>query len=141
MSDEEKQAKAKVETEAQAKAEAQTKLEDEAAKLGIKKSKVKIPAHSKKIKDQSAEARKHEELINKRLANRIAKAKAKPLSDQAARKRLITARLTHSADYPKLQVAQWKWELLQMSMRQWRPGKRMPKKGKTVYEDIMDGDE
>ena len=147
-SDEEKQTKAAKEAEAKAeqariKAEddekARVKLEDEAATLGITKSKVRIPTRSKKIKDHAAEERKHKELINKRLKNRIAKANAKSLSTQATRKRLIKARLTHSIDYPKEQVKQWRGEWDMMNMRKWRPGRRMPKV-KSVYDEIMDED-
>lgn len=156
MSDEEKQAKvkaeAKVEAEARAKAktqaearamvsakaQARAKLEKEANMLGIKRTKIKLPPHSKLIKDMPAEITRHEMLSDQRLAKRIAKKKAKILSQQAARRILLLARLTHSHDFPKKMVLQYNWELNQMALKQWRPGQRMPKGKKSVYEDIMD---
>ena len=131
------EAKAKEEAEIKAEAEAGKKAElhDEAATLGITRTKVRT--QGAKVKDGQAEAVRHEKLADKRLENRIKKAKAKPKSKKQIRKEYLRARLSHRQDFPKAQMKQAQWELDRMDIGKWKPGQRMPR-GKTEYDKIME---
>ena len=132
-------AEAKAEQEAEAKANAEAKekarLNEEAATLGIKRSKIRT--QGAKVKDGQAEAVRHAKLADKRLENRIKKAKAPKKSPQQIRKRYLLAKLSHRQDYPKAQIAQARWELDRIDRKKWKPGQRMPKR-KSVYDEIME---
>lgn len=131
------EAKAKEEADAKAKAEAgkKAKLHDEARKLGITRTKVRT--QGAKVKDGQAEAVRHEKLADKRLENRIKKAKAPKKSKQQIRKEFLLAKLSHRQDFPKAQIAQARWELDRMDRKKWKAGQRMPRR-KSVYDEIME---
>lgn len=131
------EAKAKQESEAKANAEAEKKanLNEKAATLGISRSKIRT--QGAKVKDGQAESVKHEKLADKRLENRIKKAKAPKKSPREIRKSFLLAKLSHRQDYPKAQIAQAKWELDRIDRKKWKPGQRMPRR-KSVYDEIME---
>ena len=144
----EAEAKVKLDAEASVKADKEKAAADQEAKdneiaeeaktLGVTGSKIKLERSKTKEKYREKEAKKHADLAKGRLAHRVAKAKAKPLTPKQTRKLQINAMLTHWQDYPKEKVQQGRWELVQMSINQWKKGKRMPKTKKTEYEEIMD---
>ncbi len=123
------------EVEAEAKAKKKAALNKEAASLGIKRSKVRT--QGAKVKDDQAEAARHEVLADKRLENRIKRAKLPKKSQQQVRKAYLLAKLSHRQDFPKAQIAQARWELDLMDRKKWKPGLRMPRR-KSVYDEIME---
>ena len=133
-----KKVDAKLKAEADAKADAEAELEEEAKTLGVKRSRTSFLTTKTKEEKKDAEIAYHEKQGDIRLKKRIKKAKAKPLTPQQSRKKQIKAMLTHRQNYPNAVIAQAKWELAQMNLVTWKKGRRMPKKGKTVYEDIME---
>lgn len=130
-------AKAKQEAEAKINAEAKKRanLNNEAAALGIKRTKVRT--QGAKVKDEQVEAEKQEKLADKRLENRIKKARAPKKSQQQIRKDFLLAKLSHRQDFPKAQIAQARWELDRIDRKKWKPGQRMPR-NKSVYDEIME---
>ena len=132
------EAKAKQEAEGKADAEAKkkAKLNDEAATLGI--TRTKISTQGAKVKDLPLEEARHEKLADKRLENRIKKAKAPKRSPRQIRKTFLLAKLSHREDFPRAQIAQARFELEQMDRKRWKPGQRMPKGKKTVYDEVME---
>lgn len=135
QADAEVKAKQEAEAKTNAEAEKKAKLNDEAATLGITRTKVRT--QGAKVKGLESEEEKHEKLADKRLENRIKKAKAPKKSPQQIRKTFLLAKLSHRQDYPKGQIAQARWELDRIDRKKWKPGQRMPK-GKTVYDEVME---
>ena len=133
-----KKADAKAQAEADAKADAEAELEEEAKTLGVTRSKTSFLTSKTKDEKKDVEIAYHNKQGDRRLRKRIKKAKANKLTPKQARKKQIKAMMTHRQNYPKAVIAQAKWELAQMNLGTWKKGKRMPKKGKTVYEEIME---
>ena len=125
----------KTQDEAKNAAEKSAKLHEEAKSLGVTQSKTRV--RGAKTKDLDAEAKKHADLAEGRLENRVKKARAKPKTRQQIRKNYLKARLSHSHDFKNREIAQAKWELEQMRLNKWKEGRRMPK-SKTVYDEIID---
>ena len=133
-----KQACEKAQAEADAKAKAKAELNSEAETLGVKKSKIMFAVTKTKEDKRIAEEAYHRKKADLRLKKRIKKAKAPKLTPKQARKKHIKGILTHRQNYPKKTITQVLWELTQMKLGTWQKGKRMPKKGKTTYEEIVD---
>lgn len=131
MADEEKQ-----------KAKATATLEEEAAKLGVKKSKVLMSSFDVKNKTPekiAKEAERHEKLVAQRLKNRVVKAKAKAkMKPIDKRKALIVGRFravkakTRAHTYTNKMIAAWteEYELIISNPKQWNA---ITKKGTKPY--------
>ncbi|KKN74423.1 hypothetical protein LCGC14_0390430 [marine sediment metagenome] len=117
-------------------------LEEEAAKLGVKKSKVIMSSYSVKDKTPekiAREAGRHEKLVAKRLKNRVEKARAKArMKPIDKRKALLVGRFkavrskVRAHTYTNKNIAAWteEWELIINSPKQWN---KITKNGKEPY--------
>jgi uncharacterized protein involved in exopolysaccharide biosynthesis len=128
--------------------EKDTNIDEEAKRLGVNKSRISFLGS--KSKDPGKEMKVHNDMAEKRVKNRIDKAKAKKLSKVEARKKLLKTRLkSKSTMYTREQRQQMRWELKRIEDGSWFPprfedGKiiacKMPKV-KTEYDRIMDLDD
>jgi len=111
-------AKAKTEEKAKTQAEVDAELEAEAKRLGVKKTRSSVAGA--RVKDKAAAQKKHDAKAMSRLRKDVAKAKAKPLSPEEARKKLLLARLKNpNHQYTREQIRQFKAELHAIKTGQW----------------------
>ena len=110
-------------------ADEKTDIDEEAKKLGVSKSRIRMPGI--KSKDKEKETKKHEKLVATRTANRIEKKKAEAkLKPVDKRKALLEARLrkvaagNQATNYTNETINSWVDELafIKKSPAAWKKG-------------------